>query len=149
MYRSFFDEAAFFYSTLLSVVLRNRISASRTTFRQYRSTDFSCRIATLHSWRFGRCCRHDSAAEESSSSNAAVAEDDNDDDEEDPGFCKICFYAHSEGENLIVFCDDCDLGVHQYCQEPPITQYEIDLPKWYCQDCISKRPQLAMRLRQC
>ena len=34
---------------------------------------------------------------------------------DDDALCAICGEGHSEPPNMIVFCERCDLGVHQKC----------------------------------
>jgi hypothetical protein len=56
----------------------------------------------------------------------------------DAEFCKVCKSTRVTIGNTIVFCDACDLGVHQACEGPPVMYY---LPRpyaiWYCQQCLS------------
>ena len=56
----------------------------------------------------------------------------------DTEFCKVCKSTRVTIGNTIVFCDACDMGVHQACEGPPVMYY---LPRpyavWYCQQCLS------------
>lgn len=50
--------------------------------------------------------------------------------------CKHCGISDSiDDVNTIFFCDLCDLGVHQLCENPPISSYEMHIDPWYCRDC--------------
>lgn len=52
--------------------------------------------------------------------------------EDDNAVCDICYDGESSGENRIIFCDSCDLSVHQQC-------YRIDVvPKgdYFCRACL-------------
>ena len=54
--------------------------------------------------------------------------------------CKRCGRGHSPSNNEIVFCDDCQLGWHQMCHDPPISdEVKNDAAKWFCADCSLKR----------
>ena len=35
--------------------------------------------------------------------------------EEAPFACQICFYSDLDHLNPVVYCDTCEMGVHQYC----------------------------------
>lgn len=37
--------------------------------------------------------------------------------------------------NDMFFCEYCNRGVHQLCEEPPIAAAEKDLDPWYCRGC--------------
>ncbi|ORX47206.1 hypothetical protein DM01DRAFT_1339223 [Hesseltinella vesiculosa] len=54
--------------------------------------------------------------------------------------CKVCHIADSiDNVNTIFFCDDCDQGVHQLCEDPPIQSFEMDLDPWYCRHCLARK----------
>ncbi|GAB1318953.1 origin recognition complex subunit 4 [Madurella fahalii] len=54
------------------------------------------------------------------------------DEEEDDEVCAICFKPDSETGNEIVFCDSCDMAVHQECYGLP----EIPKEDWICRNCL-------------
>jgi hypothetical protein len=37
--------------------------------------------------------------------------------------------------NDMFFCEYCNRGVHQFCEEPPILAAEKELDPWYCRTC--------------
>ncbi|CAO3638510.1 unnamed protein product [Cunninghamella blakesleeana] len=50
--------------------------------------------------------------------------------------CKHCGISETIDDiNTIFFCDLCDLGVHQLCEDPPIPSYEAQYDPWYCRSC--------------
>ena len=53
-------------------------------------------------------------------------------EEEENAVCDICYDGESTGENRIIFCDSCDISVHQGC-------YGIEkVPSgdWFCHACL-------------
>jgi origin recognition complex subunit 4 len=52
-------------------------------------------------------------------------------DEDDGEVCAICSKPDSEPPNEIVFCDNCDMPVHQECYGLP----EIPEGDWICRNC--------------
>jgi len=53
-------------------------------------------------------------------------------EEDDNAVCDICGDGESSGENRIIFCDSCDVSVHQHC-------YGVDtVPRgdYFCRACI-------------
>lgn len=81
---------------------------------------------------------------ESAEANRITLEDYTfDDDEytyEDPqiedAICKHCGIPDiAEDINNIFFCDECHMGVHQLCEDPPIATFEQDIDPWYCREC--------------
>lgn len=59
-------------------------------------------------------------------------EESGSDDEEDDEVCAICFKPDSETGNEIVFCDSCDMAVHQECYGLS----EIPEGDWICRSCL-------------
>lgn len=52
-------------------------------------------------------------------------------DEEDDSVCCICFNGDVEDGNEILFCDSCDIPVHQACYGVE----EVPQGNWYCAKC--------------
>ncbi|CAK7233586.1 origin recognition complex subunit 4 [Sporothrix bragantina] len=59
------------------------------------------------------------------------------DDDSDGDVCTICNKPDSEPPNEIVFCETCDLAVHQQCYNIPV----IPEDDWFCKNCIRKQEQ--------
>lgn len=58
--------------------------------------------------------------------------------------CKVCQRGHSPISNVIVFCDGCNSGYHQYCHNPPIDREVVQVAEkeWFCGACTAaKRKQ--------
>ncbi|KAF2085039.1 hypothetical protein K490DRAFT_68239 [Saccharata proteae CBS 121410] len=55
--------------------------------------------------------------------------------------CKVCLRGHSPAMNMIVFCDSCNTGFHQYCHDPPIEREVIQIAakEWHCSRCRAPR----------
>ena len=75
--------------------------------------------------------------------SAALVRQDGDGAEEDAGTafacsqatdpcCYYCGQRNSKKGNLIVFCDGCDMGVHQRCLVPPMKN--VPVGDWFCGD---------------
>ena len=50
---------------------------------------------------------------------------------EDEEVCAICLQPDSEPPNQIVFCENCDMAVHQKCYNVPV----IPEGDWFCKNC--------------
>jgi origin recognition complex subunit 4 len=64
-----------------------------------------------------------------------IQESDESDSSEDVA-CAICSGVESEEPNEIIFCDKCDLAVHQECYRVPV----IPEGEWQCRDCNNEVP---------
>ena len=55
--------------------------------------------------------------------------------------CKRCGRGHSPASNMIVFCDGCNLGWHQMCHDPAVSDEMVkdEGAAWFCADCSLKR----------
>lgn len=53
----------------------------------------------------------------------------------DPTYCEIC--GHCDREDRLLLCDNCDLGFHLECLEPPLEYVPIE--DWYCPTCEAQR----------
>ncbi|PQE25720.1 CAIB BAIF family enzyme protein [Rutstroemia sp. NJR-2017a BBW] len=60
---------------------------------------------------------------------------------QEQALCKRCGRGNSPQNNMIVFCDGCNLGWHQLCHDPIVSEEEVKDEKapWYCQNCSRKR----------
>ncbi|KAK8248081.1 hypothetical protein HDK77DRAFT_217825 [Phyllosticta capitalensis] len=60
--------------------------------------------------------------------------------------CKICQRGHSPSCNMIVFCDGCNSGYHQYCHQPPIEKEVVQVAEkeWFCGKCADTRRNNAI-----
>jgi len=60
---------------------------------------------------------------------------------QEQALCKRCGRGHSPQSNMIVFCDGCNLGWHQMCHGPVITDEIVkdETQEWFCHDCQAKR----------
>ncbi|KAJ2392278.1 mitochondrial transcription factor 2 [Coemansia sp. RSA 2559] len=99
------------------------------------------------------CCNDDSECKNSSAEddvdassqgglNTVVADPD------DEIFCRLCHDLESWGYNQIIICDGCELGVHQMCHGPIVTESDLTLDKWYCSNCTRADQNKADAKRQ-
>lgn len=60
---------------------------------------------------------------------------------QEQALCKRCGRGHSPQNNMIVFCDGCNLGWHQMCHDPAISGETVkdEAAPWFCADCSRKR----------
>jgi len=60
---------------------------------------------------------------------------------QEQALCKRCGRGHSPQKNMIVFCDGCNLGWHQMCHDPIVSEEMVadESAPWYCLDCSKKR----------
>ncbi|KAJ2084152.1 mitochondrial transcription factor 2 [Coemansia sp. RSA 988] len=56
-------------------------------------------------------------------------------DPDDEIFCQVCGDLESWSYNQIVLCDACELGVHQMCHDPVVTEEEVLQDEWFCGVC--------------
>lgn len=55
------------------------------------------------------------------------------DDDSDVTLCEIC--SQGDREDRMLLCDDCNLGYHMDCLNPPLT--EVPTGSWYCDNCFA------------
>ncbi|CAG8977914.1 hypothetical protein HYALB_00001793 [Hymenoscyphus albidus] len=60
---------------------------------------------------------------------------------QEQALCKTCSRGHSPQNNMIVFCDGCNLGWHQMCHDPIVSEEMVkdETAPWFCSDCSRKR----------
>lgn len=60
---------------------------------------------------------------------------------QEQALCKRCGRGHSPQNNMIVFCDGCNLGWHQMCHDPSISADAVkdESTPWFCAECTLKR----------
>jgi hypothetical protein len=96
----------------------------------YRS--FHQRCYDISSHPEGRFCRDCQPAKSHASDSNLSKIDDNDDDV----LCAICEGGNSKKPNEIIFCDGCNLAVHQDCYGG---LSEVPQGSWFCSNCHSQR----------
>lgn len=63
-------------------------------------------------------------------------DDDLPPEEEDNEFCMHCGIKEIINDlNDMFFCENCNRGVHQLCEDPPIQNYEKEVDPWFCRSC--------------
>ncbi|PIA19216.1 hypothetical protein COEREDRAFT_5736 [Coemansia reversa NRRL 1564] len=68
-------------------------------------------------------------------------------DPDDEIFCQLCGDLESWSYNQIVLCDACELGVHQMCHDPVVTENEVLQDEWFCSTCRKNNVSLFKRQR--
>lgn len=60
---------------------------------------------------------------------------------QEQALCKRCGRGHSPQSNMIVFCDGCNLGWHQMCHDPVVSEEAVkdESSPWFCSDCTRKK----------
>ncbi|KAE9376471.1 hypothetical protein N431DRAFT_400669 [Stipitochalara longipes BDJ] len=60
---------------------------------------------------------------------------------QEQALCKRCGRGHSPQSNMIVFCDGCNLGWHQMCHDPVVSEEAVkdELSPWFCSECSRKK----------
>lgn len=65
-----------------------------------------------------------------------LLDEDEEDMDVDDTVCKVCQIPDIiDNINNMFYCDNCNLGIHQLCADPPIANYEVDIDPWYCREC--------------
>ncbi|KJR82244.1 origin recognition complex subunit 4 [Sporothrix schenckii 1099-18] len=67
--------------------------------------------------------------------DSAPAEGGDSSDDTDDDVCAICSKPDSEPPNEIIFCETCDLAVHQQCYNVPV----IPEGDWFCKKCLRQQ----------
>lgn len=65
--------------------------------------------------------------------------DEEEEEEEDDEVCAICSKPNSRPPNEILFCDGCDMAVHQKCYGVP----KIPEGDWFCKECVQRKDAKA------
>ena len=60
------------------------------------------------------------------------------DGDDDDGACGVCGSKHSEEEDALIFCDGCDVAVHQLCYNISDETAASDA-QWFCEACQELR----------
>ncbi|XP_057460543.1 uncharacterized protein LOC130751036 [Actinidia eriantha] len=81
--------------------------------------------------------RNQIAEKEDERDNQQAAEDNDDDGIE----CAVCRSTDGDPSDPIVFCDGCDLMVHQTCYGSPLTE-GVPEGDWFCAQCLASQTQL-------
>lgn len=65
---------------------------------------------------------------------------------EDNSVCDVCRSPHGEDGNELVFCDGCDICVHQHCYG--ISKLPPDNQKWFCRPCEVNKSHVQYKILQ-
>lgn len=58
--------------------------------------------------------------------------------------CMHCQTKDPHDGNDMFICDNCNRGVHQLCEDPPVQDYEKLLDPWYCRSCTNQMKTAAL-----
>lgn len=60
---------------------------------------------------------------------------------QEQALCRRCGRGHSPQSNMIVFCDGCNMGWHQMCHDPVVSDEVVkdESSEWFCAECTAQR----------
>ncbi|KAI0132089.1 origin recognition complex subunit 4 C-terminus-domain-containing protein [Xylariales sp. AK1849] len=73
-------------------------------------------------------------AQELQDSDEEDEDDEEEEDSEDDEVCAVCSKPDSKPPNEIIFCEKCEIAVHQKCYNVPV----IPQDDWFCRDCLQE-----------